>query len=199
MIQDESLQGSWAGLDSYLIDEEFLYLEDDEADRIYKELKKKKARSKNMEEIQIKFAQRMEELNELAKKDTTQINQPDEGNGLLASSETIKTYINNFNHNDKLDFTQGLLNFANKIEKKFLVEGLVMSLNILAKQSSDIKVALLDQFIPLTQLIQEKCSQEEQDAAAKEIFRMLDELLYDPKEVVKDKAIRILLDIRSVI
>jgi hypothetical protein len=71
MIQDESLQGSWAGLDSYLIDEEFLYLEDDEADRIYKELKKKKARSKNMEEIQIKFAQRMEELNELAKKDTT--------------------------------------------------------------------------------------------------------------------------------
>ena len=39
MIQDNANQGSWAGLDAYLIDEEFLYLEDDEADRIYKELK----------------------------------------------------------------------------------------------------------------------------------------------------------------
>jgi len=36
-------------------------------------------------------------------------------------------------------------------------------------------------------------------AAAKEIFRMLDELLYDSKEVVKDKAIRILLDIRHIV
>ena len=26
-------------------------------------------------------------------------------NGLLASSDTIKQYIKNFNHNDKLDFT----------------------------------------------------------------------------------------------
>lgn len=50
MIQDDN-QGSWAGLDSYLIDEEFLYLEDDEADRIYKELKQRKFRSKNMEDI----------------------------------------------------------------------------------------------------------------------------------------------------
>jgi hypothetical protein len=41
------------------------------------------------------------------------------------------------------------MNFANKIEMRFLVEGLVMSLYILARESSDIKVALLDQFIPL--------------------------------------------------
>jgi hypothetical protein len=36
MIQDSSFQSSWAGLDSMLIDEEFLYLEDEEADKIYK-------------------------------------------------------------------------------------------------------------------------------------------------------------------
>ena len=35
MIQDNSFQSSWAGLDSTLIDEEFLYLEDEEADQIY--------------------------------------------------------------------------------------------------------------------------------------------------------------------
>jgi len=28
---------------------------------------------------------------------------------------------------------------------------------------------------------------------------MLDELLYDPKEAVKDKAIKVLLDLRSVV
>ena len=58
---------------------------------------------------------------------------------------------------------------------------------------------MLDQFIPLVQLVQEKCTQAEQEQAAQEIFRMLDELLYDSKEVVKDKAIRILLDIRHIV
>ena len=63
---------------------------------------------------------------------------------MLASSATIKEYIKNFNHNDKLDFTQRLMNFANIIEKRYLVEGLVMSLYILASESELIKVALLD-------------------------------------------------------
>lgn len=77
---------------------------------------------------------------------------------MLASQETIKTYIKNFNDNDKLDFTQGLMNFANKIEKRFLVDGLVMSLHILTIEAAKIKIALLDQFIPLVQLVQEKCT-----------------------------------------
>ena len=91
------------------------------------------------------------------------------------------------------------MNFANKIESRWLVEGLVMSLNSLMKESPKIKVALLDQFIPLIQLVQEKCTQIEQDKAIKEIFRMLDELLYDQKEAIKDKAIDILLDARTVV
>lgn len=53
------------------------------------------------------------------------------------------------------------MNFANKIESRWLVEGLVMSLNSLMKESPKIKVALLDQFIPLIQLVQEKCTQAE--------------------------------------
>lgn len=39
MLTDTSVQTSWAGLDSILIDEEFLLLDDVEADRIYLELK----------------------------------------------------------------------------------------------------------------------------------------------------------------
>lgn len=35
--------------------------------------------------------------------------------------------------------------------------------------------------------------------AAREIFRLMDELLYDPNEKVKDRAIQKLLDIRTVV
>jgi hypothetical protein len=55
------------------------------------------------------------------------------------------------------------MSYANKIGLKFLVDGLVMSLSLLAKEGPDIKLALLDQFIPLAQLVKEKCSQAEQD------------------------------------
>ena len=37
--KDNSFQSSWAGLDSILIDEEFLFLEGKEADKIYAQLK----------------------------------------------------------------------------------------------------------------------------------------------------------------
>jgi len=136
-----------------LIDEEFLYLEDEEADKIYKQLKQRQFRRRNMEETELRFQMRMKDLEAMAQAENAQSDEIDSGR-MMASSDTIKTYIKNFNHNDKLDFTQGLLNFANKIEKKFLVDGLVMSLHILAKESSDIKIALLDQFIPLIQLVQ---------------------------------------------
>ena len=44
-----------------------------------------------------------------------------------------------------MEFTQGLLNFANKIDKKFLVDGLLPNLVILCKEnSSDVKSALVD-------------------------------------------------------
>jgi hypothetical protein len=39
LLLNEGDQSSWAGLDSLLIDEEFLYLEDDEADKVYEQLK----------------------------------------------------------------------------------------------------------------------------------------------------------------
>jgi len=45
---------------------------------------------------------------------------------------------------EKLEFTQGLINFANKIEKRFLIEGLLPALKLLANENPDIKKALLD-------------------------------------------------------
>lgn len=57
------------------------------------------------------------------------------------------------------------MQFAPKIEKRFLVDGIIFSLELLATESAKIKIALLDQFIPLIQLIQESCTQKEQDKA----------------------------------
>ncbi len=44
-----SKSAAWA-IDSMLIDEEMLYLEDEEADRMYQELKQRSTRRRNMEE-----------------------------------------------------------------------------------------------------------------------------------------------------
>jgi hypothetical protein len=59
MLTDTSVQTSWAGLDSILIDEEFLHLEDEEADRIYLELKQRQSRRRNMEEKEQMLSIRM--------------------------------------------------------------------------------------------------------------------------------------------
>jgi hypothetical protein len=47
----------------------------------------------------------MSQLEEMAKNDSNQAVDINDSGRMLASSETIKTYIKNFNHNDKLDFT----------------------------------------------------------------------------------------------
>ena len=97
-----------------------------------------------MEESEMRLNLRMKDLEAMA---TAGENAQNDDNGegrMLASSDTIKQYIKNFNNNDKLDFTQRLMNFANIIEKRYLVEGLVMSLYILAKENAEIKLALLD-------------------------------------------------------
>lgn len=61
------------------------------------------------------------------------------------SFEKIKNFLKRSSPIEKLEFTQGLLNFAYKIEKRFLIEGLLPSLKLLANENNpDIKKALLD-------------------------------------------------------
>jgi hypothetical protein len=46
---------------------------------------------------------------------------------------------------EKLEFTQGIINFAHKIDKKFLIDGLLPNLERLTKEKeADIKIALID-------------------------------------------------------
>lgn len=63
----------------------------------------------------------------------------------------------------------------------------------------DIRKALLDQFIPLITYNKEQLGQEGYEKTVATIFPILDGMLYDPKEVVRDKAIQILVDIRHVV
>ena len=60
---DDSSASSWA-IDGMLIDEELLYAEDQEADRIYQELKARSFRRRNMEEKENRLRISMKEENQ---------------------------------------------------------------------------------------------------------------------------------------
>lgn len=60
-------------------------------------------------------------------------------------------------------------------------------------------MALLDQFIPLITFIREQNGLEGYDKTVKSIFPLLDEMLYDSREQVRDKAIQTLTEIRNVV
>ena len=49
-----------------LIDDDFLYLEDEEADRVYKELKQRQFRRRNMEESEQRLQNRLKNLEAMA-------------------------------------------------------------------------------------------------------------------------------------
>ena len=47
------------------------------------------------------------------------------------SYEKIKNFIKKSNVQERLEFTQGIINFAHKIDRKFLIEGLLPNLETL--------------------------------------------------------------------
>ena len=62
-LDSNSSSSMWA-VDGMLIDEELLYLEDAEADRIYQELKARSFRRKNMEEQENRLSLSMQKAEE---------------------------------------------------------------------------------------------------------------------------------------
>jgi hypothetical protein len=56
--------------------------------------------------------------------------------GMNQSYDKIRKFIQKSNQQEKLEFTQGLLNFANKIDRRFLTEGLLPNLELLAKETN---------------------------------------------------------------
>ena len=58
VLEDRNARPQW-GIDSMLIDEELLYLEDEEADRVYSELKARSLRRREMEARQNRLSTQM--------------------------------------------------------------------------------------------------------------------------------------------
>ena len=177
-----------------LIDEELLYLEDAEADRVYLELKIKSERRREMEIRQNRLSSQMS-LDEDAIKRLGSLDSRTESilstgsnyekqMSLTSQSslvnagkskdkkkdedyykkqksqayEKIRTFIKKSSAQEKLEFTQGIINFAHKIDKKFLIDGLLPNLERLTKEKeADIKIALIDQFIPIINYLSEAC------------------------------------------
>lgn len=76
--------------------------------------------------------------------------------------------------NQKLEFTQNLLNFANRIDSKSLADNLVPALQLFAQENSDIKRALLSQMLGLIILVKEQCGHDGYKQSTQVIFDLID-------------------------
>ena len=100
---------------------------------------------------------------------------------------------------EREDFTNNLLAYANKKDKR-QIDILLPALKELAKDEfADIKKALLNQFTPLVALIHENFGEMGYQSICGTVFPLLDGLLYDEKEDVRDRAIQVVAEIRTVV
>ena len=99
-----SKSAAWA-IDSMLIDEEMLYLEDEEADRMYQELKQRSTRRRNMEEKENRLnsamkaaaAEEEEEVTTQATAEEERKKPEAKGQQVNQSYEKIKAFIKKSN------------------------------------------------------------------------------------------------------
>ena len=92
---DSAANSKTRAIDSMLIDEEMLYLEDEEADRMYQELKQRSVRRRNMEEKENRLNIAMSN-DEVEEEVNEQQNKADKG-GMNQSYEKIRKFIQKSN------------------------------------------------------------------------------------------------------
>ena len=117
----------------------------------------------------------------------------------IIGSARILELIKGYSKIEREDFTNNLLTFANKRDKR-QIDILLPALKELANDEyADIKKALLNQFTPLVAMITENFGEMGYQSICGTIFPLLDDLLYDEKEDVRDRAIQVVADIRTVV
>ena len=94
-LGDSGANSKTRAIDSMLIDEEMLYLEDEEADRMYQELKQRSVRRRNMEEKENRLNIAMSN-DEVEEEVNEQQNKADKG-GMNQSYEKIRKFIQKSN------------------------------------------------------------------------------------------------------
>jgi len=169
-----------------------------EADRIYHELKERSLRSKRAAAKEQMMRQIIEEeeevIDEEAEKKMKEKQQSDDR--MSAQSTKILNILQKSSATERLDFTNGILSFANKQERKY-VDSLLPALAFLADDTQDVKKALLNQFIPLIQLVLDNFGDDCYIKVCNTVFPQIEKLLYDKSEEVRDRAISIVAEIRN--
>lgn len=185
-------------MDERLIDSDMLMAEAAEADRIYHELKERSLRSKRAAAKEQMMRQIIEEeeevIDEEAEKKMKEKQQSDDR--MSAQSTKILNILQKSSATERLDFTNGILSFANKQERKY-VDSLLPALAFLADDTLDVKKALLNQFIPLIQLVLDNFGDDCYIKVCNTVFPQIEKLLYDKSEEVRDRAISIVAEIRN--
>lgn len=97
--------------------------------------------------------------------------------------------LKNMSSIERLDFTNGLVTFVGKRNDRGVIDALMPGLQKLSEDNGDIKKSLLNQLKPLTELFTNKFGDEGYTSVTSTAFPILDKLLYDPDESVRDKAI----------
>jgi hypothetical protein len=99
---------------------------------------------------------------------------------------------------EKLDFSNGLINFVDKLERRN-IDALLPALKLLAKDQPEIRQSVLNQFKSLVSLVSDKFGDEGYIKVVEAVFPLLDDLLYDPIEEIRDKAISVVAEMRKVV
>ena len=137
-------------LDDRLIDYDMLSAQPEDADRIFEELKKRALAQKKKEKAhaEVDFLLEIEQDDEYGDEEA-------DGGADIVGSEKILALIKGYTKVEREDFTNNLLTFANKKDKR-QIDILLPTLQELAQDEfADIKKALLNQFTPLVALITE--------------------------------------------
>ena len=100
---------------------------------------------------------------------------------------------------EKLDFTTNVINHIENSFDRRNYDTLMPGLTQLSTENSEIKKALLNQIKPLTQLFSEKFGLEGYTVITDTVFPILGTLLYDNDELVRDKAVFVVGEMRKVV
>ena len=168
-----------------LIDEEFLLDENDDAEKVLEEMKKKQQRLNKIENEEKMLSDNIKKAD---KQHPTQINEESE------AFKKIKEYLKKSPANDRLDFTQNLLKMAQELGKQLTISGVLPSFKILASDNDNIKIALIEQILPIGSFLIESHESEEYQSIVSIMVPILNEFLYDKSEKVKRKAVKALVE-----
>ena len=125
----------------------------------------------------------------------------DDSNGsveMLGSARMIEL-IRGYSKMERENFTNELLTYANRKDKR-QIDIILPALKELADDEfPDVKKALLNQFTPLVAMVNENFGEMGYQSICGAVFPLLDKLLYDEKDDVRDRAIQVVAEIRTVV